>query len=199
MTRPAPDGAPALVLIGLRGSGKSTIGRLVASRAGAAFVDLDELTSRLLGGGEVAEIWARVGEPGFRDGEARALRDLNLDARGGPRVIALGGGTPTAPGAAELLESASRAGAVTLVYLRAAPGVLRARLGATDVASRPSLTGAGTLREIEAVFAARDPLYRRLATLVLETDDLSVEDLADRLAPLIGEPHRPRAPRGRTP
>lgn len=176
--------AAALVLMGLRGSGKSTIGRLVAQRTGAEFIDLDHVTTGLLGGGSLPELWARFGEARFREAEVEALRGLRLDQHPARRVVALGGGTPTAPGASEILESASRAGRIALVYLRAQPQTLRARLDATDIASRPSLTGAGTLEEIESVFGARDPLYRGLAALVVQTDGRSVEDVAAELSGL---------------
>ena len=192
-TAPTTHGAPTtpgarattLLLMGLRGSGKSTIGRLVAARAGVRFLDLDEATAALLGGGSVAEVWSRHGEGRFREAETRALQNLDLMGGSELRVVALGGGTPTAPGAPEILEAAARAGPALLIYLRARPDALRDRLGATDVATRPSLTGAGTLAEVEAVFAARDPLYRRLASLVLDTDACEPEALVARLASLL--------------
>ncbi|HZW08440.1 MAG TPA: shikimate kinase, partial [Phycisphaerales bacterium] len=142
--------APSLVLMGLRGCGKSTLGRLAAQRAGVAFVDLDGVVAQALGGGSISDIWSRLGEARFREAEREALAALRL---GGPdpgaRVIALGGGTPTAPGAAAMLADAADAGAISLVYLFAAPDLLRSRLALGGAGDRPSLTGAGTLAEIE--------------------------------------------------
>lgn len=173
-----------LLLIGLRASGKSTLGRLVAARLSRPFIDLDDRTAARLGEPSPAAALGRYGEPAFRAAESAALRETLL---GSGRVVALGGGTPTAPGAAEMLERERAAGRAVIVYLHAAPDVLRARLAATDVASRPSLTGRGTLEEIEALYAGRDGLYRRLADAVIDTSartaDQLCADLASRVSP----------------
>ncbi|MBZ0172538.1 MAG: hypothetical protein K8E66_09185, partial [Phycisphaerales bacterium] len=157
---------PLIILMGLRGSGKSSVGRLVAGRLGLGFIDLDDVTPVRLGAGDSAEAIRVHGFDAFRGAETEALRDVLGRGR---CVLALGGGTPTAPGAADLLREHALAGAA-LVYLRARPGVLRDRLSATDTSSRPSLTGAGTLDEIGRVYRARDPLYRALCTRVIETE-----------------------------
>jgi len=172
---------PTLVLMGLRGSGKSTLGRLTASRLGLPFVDLDEVTTSLLGEGTLAELWARLGEPAFREAEARALHESLASEGADSQVIALGGGTPIAPGAANLLRDAVGRRDIVLIYLRGTPKTLRARLAATDTAERPSLTGAGTLEEIERVFAERDGLYQKLASGVIDTEGHSCEALVEKL------------------
>lgn len=177
--------AANLLLIGLRGSGKSTIGRMLAARLGREFVDLDDSTAALLSCSTPGEAFSTHGESVFRIAENRAL--MNESVIGG-RVIALGGGTPTAPGVRHALEEDLREGRAVIVYLRAMPEVLKARLRATDTSTRPSLTGAGTLEEIEAVFAARDPLYRQLATHVVEVADgenPDAEELAGRVERLV--------------
>jgi shikimate kinase len=170
-----------LVLMGLRGSGKSTVGRLVAARRGAAFVDLDDVTPRLLGYASAGEAWRASGEAGFREAETRALTQT-LAADG--RVIALGGGTPMAPGCRAMLQDAAAAGRARLVYLRADAGVLRRRLQQADNSHRPSLTGIGVLDEIETVFAARDPLYREIAEHIIEVGGLAIEEVVERVAAL---------------
>ncbi len=170
-----------LVLMGLRCSGKTTLGRLVAAQLAAAFVDLDERTAALLGRESVREAWARGGEGAFRLGESKALsRQI-----GGPDVLALGGGTPLAPGASDQLRRAQERGDVVLVYLRATPATLRERLRAAENDDRPSLTGAGVPEEIEQVFAIRDELYRELAGVVVEVDGLSEDELVEKLTGLI--------------
>lgn len=160
-----------LILMGLRGSGKSTIGRAMAEHRGVTFADLDDATPAVLGCATVAHAWARHGEAAFRRAEVAALEAV---LRRGVEVLALGGGTPTAPGAAEALRRARQAGA-SLVYLRAQPTVLRSRLEGSGLAHRPSLTGADPLDEIEEVFQARDPLYLGLADRVVETDEMDAE------------------------
>lgn len=151
-----------LVLMGLRGSGKSTLGRLVAARAGRGFVDLDDRTPVIMGFDSVAAAWEARGETAFRAAEVEALRAALAEPAG---VIALGGGTPTAPGAPELLRHSR----CVLVYLRCSPAELRERLSSHGVgANRPSLTGKNPLDEIEDVFARRDPVYRALAEHAVE-------------------------------
>lgn len=170
-----------IVLIGLRGSGKSSVGASLASLMGRPWFDLDELTPSLMGCRDVRHAWETRGEPDFRACEARAL-SLAL-ARPQPAVLSLGGGTPTAPGAADLLRDSSRIGAAWVVYLRLLPAALRARLAGADLSNRPSLTGASTLGEIDAIWSQRDPLYTPLADLIIEpASHESPDDVAHRIS-----------------
>lgn len=85
-------GSPAIYLVGFMGSGKSTVGRLLASRLGWEFVDLDDEIERE-GGARISDIFERFGEPAFRAIEHRVLVEQIAEVRrGNPRVIALGGG-----------------------------------------------------------------------------------------------------------
>ncbi len=184
-----PEGA-SLLLLGLRGSGKSTLGRGLASRTGRAFIDLDDVTRDYLGYATIAELFEKVGEARFRAAEYRALVNQAFPmSRLGP-VVALGGGTPTAPGASDFLEDAKKRGSARLVYLRASADALRKRLEAARNADRPSLTGQGVLEEIDEIFAARDPLYQQLADRIIEVDHLSVEEALE----LLMEDARPGPP-----
>ncbi|MCH7962234.1 MAG: hypothetical protein IIC49_07845, partial [Planctomycetes bacterium] len=88
-----------VLLMGLRGSGKSTIGREFAAASGRTFIDLDELTLVRLGTESVAEAWARFGESAFRAAEREELDRVLRSRPSGRTIVALGGGTPTAPGA----------------------------------------------------------------------------------------------------
>ena len=171
--------SPTILLIGLRGSGKSTLGRLLADHLGRAFIDLDELTLQQMGFDTVTEAWADQGEPAFREAEIAALRG----AIGNGGVIALGGGTPMAPGAEPLIASSG----ATSIYLRAQPALLRDRLTASLGDDRPSLTGADPLDEIERIFNERDAKYRMIAdhTIELSAQEQPDETLS-RLAGVIG-------------
>lgn len=85
-------GSPVIVLVGFMGCGKSSVGRLLATRLGWAFVDLDEDIERR-SGHSIPEIFDREGEPKFRDLEHEALQDQLRQARHGKaRIVALGGG-----------------------------------------------------------------------------------------------------------
>jgi len=169
-----------LVLMGLRGSGKSTLGAEVARRLGTTFIDLDERTPGVLGERSVRDAFNTHGEAAFREGERHALESALLEK---PGVLALGGGTPTAPGAQELLCSARARGAIRLVYLRASGDVLRARLSGTDNRDRPPLVGNDPVSEVEAILTARDNLYRELGDETIETDGLTPDEVVGRLLP----------------
>src|SRR5205807_1913682 len=82
-------GERSIVLIGMMGAGKSSIGRRLASRLGAPFVDADEEIEIAHAGMKIHEIFAKHGEPYFRAGEARVIARL---LKGGPQVLATGGG-----------------------------------------------------------------------------------------------------------
>lgn len=153
-----------ILLIGLRASGKSTIGAEVARRLGLPFVDLDDRTARLLGFDRPGPALVQRGERDFRTAESSALAKLLGEP---PAVSALGGGTPTAPGAAALIEDARRNQRAFVVFLDPPLDVLAARLEKSP-GDRPSLTGRGLVEEIGELASLRRPLYAALADLRLE-------------------------------
>jgi shikimate kinase len=177
----------SVILLGLRCSGKSTIGPLVAERLGVEFADLDVLTAEVMGQPSAADAIRACGLETFRDGEVQALwRVVTGDTarRGSIRsgtpatmILALGGGTPTAPGAEAILKSAA-AKDWFVVYLRASVETLQARMARTVLSTRPSLTGRSPVDEIAILHGQRDGLYQTLAELSLEVDELSPEQAA---------------------
>lgn len=163
--KPMNDPKPNLILIGLRASGKSTLGALLAESLGIEFVDLDDVTSRLLGTTGAGDAIATHGIDAFRDAEAKALETV---LQSSDRVIALGGGTPTAPECCAMLnKSTSR-----VIYLRALPATLRERLMMADNTDRPALLGSDAVDEVQALFDQRDEMYQSLAESVIHTDEV---------------------------
>ncbi len=148
---------PDLILLGPRGSGKTTVGRVVAERLGMAFVDLDEAIQHAAGR-SIREIFADDGETGFRNQEAEALK-LSLQ---NPGVLATGGGIVTVEENRRLLRDIE----CLRVLLLADPAILYARIAA-DVMSattRPALTEHPGLDEVRHLLALRLPWYREVAT-----------------------------------
>lgn len=148
-----------LFLIGYRGSGKTTIARLLGRRLGWPWLDADTLLEERAGR-TIREIFAVEGEAGFRDREAAVLRELTeLRAH----VIATGGGVVLRPENRTLL----RRGRV--VWLTASPSVLWERMQSdvTTAARRPDLAQGG-IAEVEQLLAARTPLYAACAERTLD-------------------------------
>lgn len=170
-----------VVLIGLRASGKTTVGGLLSARLGVPFVDLDERTTAVLHCESVREAFSLHGERMFRQAEVSALREVLLE---GARVLALGGGTAMVPAARGLLGEF--ADGLCVVYLRASPACLRQRLASGGAGDRPSLTGRGVLEEIEEIYEQRDPIYREIADAVIEVDGTTADACARRVEELLG-------------
>lgn len=177
-----PSSAPVVFLIGLRGSGKSTIGRLVADHLGRPFVDLDDEVLAAFEEETVTEVWDTHGETAWRRGEIDATRAV-LRAPAG-QIVAMGGGAPMVPGIAGGLAEAAAAGFAIILYLHAPADILRQRLEATP-GDRPALTDAGLLNEIETVFARRHPVYESLATAVIDVSNLDQNATADAIIDIL--------------
>jgi shikimate kinase len=164
-----PAGPRGLALVGARGTGKTTVGRLVAARLGRPFADADQELERRAGR-TIAAIFAAQGEPAFRVLEETILGELTT--RDG-LVLATGGGAVLREANRRALRRLGR-----VVWLTAAPDLLADRLR-RDPAGRPALTAAGTLDEIAAVLVARLPLYRAVADVTVDTAGRSPDEVAD--------------------
>ena len=164
-----------VILVGMSGSGKSTVGRLIAELLGAPFIDVDE-TIEKMEHRSIPEIFAEFGEEPFRERE-RDLVDRALD--NDPSVIVPGGGWATRPGNVD--------GALTrslILYLRTEPGTAAARLHGS--ADRPLLDRADVEGSLRAQLAVREPNYLRAASVV-QTDDLTPDEVAGIAAALARE------------
>lgn len=164
-----PTRAPTIVLLGMMGSGKTTIGRALAARTGWRYMDNDELV-RAATGREPEEIDATDGEDALHRAESQALRHA-LAARP-PLIAAAAAWVVDDPASVALLEAQPG-----VVYLRARPETMHARIGVGD-GRRDEATDIDWLR---ARFGERDARYRRMATLTIDIDELSVAAIADRI------------------
>ncbi|ETA96568.1 shikimate kinase [Mycobacterium avium 10-5581] len=150
--------APKAVLIGLPGSGKSTIGRRLAKALGVGFLDTDAAIEQRTGR-PIAEIFATDGEREFRRIEEEAVRAALTEHDG---VLSLGGGAVTSPGVREALAGH------TVVYLEISATEGVRRTGGNTV--RPLLAGPDRAEKYRALLAERSPLYRRAATIRVDTN-----------------------------
>ena len=172
-----------VVLVGLMGSGKTTVGRRLASRLDRHFVDadaaLEDITDRT-----IADIFERDGEQGFRDLEADTFEELLEHHE--PCVIAAGGGLVLRSANRERLRRPE----VTTVYLDASPAFLASRI--SKKATRPLLAGDASPREVlERLHAERRALYEEVADLTVDVEPFHAsaerpkQAMADRIADLV--------------
>lgn len=163
------DASPVIALIGMMGSGKTTVGALLATRTGSRLVDLDAVIEADAGR-SIATIFAEEGEGGFRDRELTALEAALATA--GASVVATGGGVVTTDAA----RVALRAGA-TIVWLDVPVDDLAARLG--DGVGRPML-GRDPVGALQRLDAERRGLYEEIADVVVDGRG-SPDEVADRV------------------
>src|SRR3954447_23792148 len=144
----APDRSPdrSIVLVGLMGAGKTTVGRRLAKRLGLPFVDSDEEVEKAADQ-KISEIFERFGEASFRDGERRILRRL---VEGSPKVIATGGGAFVDPETRALILENCIA-----VWLKAEPETLAERVSRRN--NRPLLRGKNPLETLRDLGERRNP------------------------------------------
>jgi shikimate kinase len=161
--------APHLVLVGLMGAGKTTVGQVCARRLHRGFVDTDALVETAAGA-SVAEIFAAETEAGFRAREATAVADAV--ASPDPLVIACGGGAVLDPANRAALRAAG-----FVVWLRASPAELGTRVD--DGTARPLLAGGRSVATLERLAALRADAYAAAAHAEVDTDGLPVDEVAD--------------------
>lgn len=160
----------SVVLSGFMATGKSTVGRLVASELALPFVDTDAVIAEQAGA-SVGEVFAKEGEARFRDRESEIVQPLLED--GTPRVIAFGGGTVTLPKVRHAaLESA------TVVTLTASPDAIVTR--ATSIAERPNLGSRSPVERARDLLALRREAYAECHATIA-TEGLEPQEIARRV------------------
>jgi len=168
-------GPRSLVLIGMMGAGKSSIGRKLAQRLNLPFVDADSEIERAAGM-SISEIFAKHGEPYFRAGEARVITRL-LD--GGPQVLATGGGAFMHPQSREAI----RAKGIS-IWLRADYDVLMKRIKRRN--DRPMLKTDDPGETLRRLMQERDPVYAEADVIVHSRDvphEIIIGEIISAVAP----------------
>lgn len=160
---------PLVVLVGPMGAGKTTVASLLASRWGVPVRDTDQ-DIEAVQGREISEIFVDEGEEYFRDLERTAVAEA---LRGHDGVLSLGGGAVLDPGT----RAALRGHVVVFLQVGLSDAVKRVGLGV----GRPLLLGNVRAR-IKALLDERTPLYREVATFVVDTDGRTPQDVADEVA-----------------
>lgn len=162
--------ATSCFLIGLPGSGKSTVGRQLARRIALPFFDSDHVIEQRLGC-SIREFFEREGEERFRDLEASVIDEMTA----GPTcVVSTGGGSVLRPENRQRLHQRG-----SVVYLRSTPEEVFRRL--RHDRNRPLLQVADPQQRLRDLYAARDPLYRETAHFVIETGRPSVSMLVNMI------------------
>ena len=166
-----------LYLVGLPGAGKSTLGRQLARRLNKTFVDADAELERKLGV-TIPTIFEIEGEASFRDREEAVILELTTLSN---VVLATGGGAVIRPLNRERLKQNG-----TVVYLHAMPEMLRERTRRSR--HRPLLNAADPIARLTELYAARDALYREVASIVIESNRDEISHLSRQLEAAMQDP-----------
>ena len=163
-----------IILTGYRCTGKTSAGKRLAERLGCSFYDTDEMVERQTGL-PIPRIVTERGWDAFRQAERKAIGELSGADRA---VIALGGGAVLD---ARNVETLKKNG--VFVWLIAAAKTIAARMEGDESggSKRPSLTQATSIGEIDPVLAEREPLYRRLADLAVDTTEIDADRVAEAI------------------
>jgi shikimate kinase len=164
---------PHVVLVGLPGSGKTSVGRALAAQLERPFLDFDEEIERREGQ-SISRIFQRRGEAYFRLLEQQLTKEMR--AAGGGMVLAPGGGWVTIPRVVEVLRPPA-----AVIYLAAQPTTLLGRIG-HDRGLRPLLDSPDPLGALNRLFEQRRALYEAVADLVIETEGLDLQGVTKRVA-----------------
>ncbi|MBK8174607.1 MAG: shikimate kinase [Rhodospirillales bacterium] len=177
MTLDIPDKNRPIVLIGLMGAGKTKIGRLLARRLGLPFVDADDEIVKAAGA-SIPQIFERLGESAFREGERRVIaRLLTLP----PHVLATGGGAFIDPSTRALIRSRG-----VSIWLRAELDILHRRTSGRS--GRPLLATGDPRAILAALIVERYPIYAE-ADIVVDTSDEAPDSTTERVLAALARYH----------
>ena len=165
-----PDAALRLALVGLPGSGKSTVGRQLARRLQHPFNDSDHVIEQRIGC-SIRDYFEREGESAFRDVEEAVIGELT---QAQSCVLATGGGAVLRPANRQRLRGAGH-----VIYLRSSPEELFRRL--RHDTNRPLLQVPDPMARLRSLYVERDPLYRETAHFIVETGRPSVARLVNTI------------------
>ena len=175
-----------IVLIGYRGTGKTTVGKILAQRLSIPFIDSDRLLE-MRAGKTIATIFAEEGEPAFRALESEII--AGLADRTDLFVLATGGGVPVREENRRNLRRIADAqgGKGRVIWLTATPATIVAHMAndPSNAQTRPALTDLSPLKEIESLLTVREPFYRQTADDILPIDHSTPEELADQILSLL--------------
>jgi shikimate kinase len=182
---------PAIFLLGFMGSGKSAVARALSRQLDLPLIDLDARVERQIGT-SIAQFFASKGEEAFRQAETRVLTEVGEEKA----VVSLGGGVPTRARNREVLQLATREGAL-VVYLAARSETLAQRIR-RQPGKRPLIDGQGTLdfdqtkARVEQLLGEREAFYRECASFEVQTDERTIPQIAGILADKWGQIHSKR-------
>ena len=165
-----------LYLIGYRGSGKSTIGRVLAQRLKRPFVDSDDLIEaqcRM----SIKDIFATQGEPWFRDLEATIVTEASVLPI--PTVVALGGGAVLREATQAVLQSTGKC-----IWLSASAEYLFQRIQSDQATQlrRPNLSQSGGFAEVADILCKRIPIYERLSDITVSVESKTPDEICEEIA-----------------
>ena len=159
---------PVIALVGMRGAGKTTIGRLLGTRLGLPFVDTDQAVESRLHE-SVSTLFATGRVADFREAEAAAVREA---LAAGPAVVSTGGGAVEDKGSRRCLSR------VFTVWLACPAGILSERVVGSG---RPTVTGANVADEVSSLLSRREPFYAACSRLVVDTAILGTDEVCDAI------------------
>lgn len=166
-----------IILIGFMGSGKTSVGTLLARKLSYGFMDTDQLIEKKTGKC-IKEIFAAEGEDYFRKLETEVILDMKHNLQN--TILSVGGGLPIQQGNAEILREIG-----TVIFLKAHKDTLKKRLSGDT--TRPLLNGEELDKKMDCLLQSREPIYEKAAQLIINTDSKSFEELLVEILEKIGE------------